>query len=60
MIGLVKAKEKITLSGRRCHVSSIHKRALNGLGYLPQETSIFRDLSVEENIYSVLIARYQR
>ncbi len=32
----------------------IHKRALEGIGYLPQEASIFRDISVEANIYSAL------
>ena len=28
----------------------LHKRALKGIGYLPQESSIFRDLSVEDNL----------
>jgi len=32
----------------------IHKRALKGVGYLPQEASVFRDLSVEANIFAVL------
>ena len=32
----------------------IHQRARLGLGYLPQEASIFRQMSVEENILSVL------
>ena len=55
IVGLVKAEGgKITLSGEDVTSHPIHKRALNGLGYLPQEASIFRDLSVEANIYSVL------
>lgn len=32
----------------------IHKRAHKGVGYLPQEASVFRDLTVEENIFAVL------
>jgi lipopolysaccharide export system ATP-binding protein len=33
---------------------SMHKRAKLGLGYLPQEASIFRKLTVEENILAIL------
>jgi len=36
---------------------SMYKRALNGIGYLPQEPSVFRKLSVEENIMAILEAR---
>ena len=32
----------------------IHKRAKLGLGYLPQEASIFRQMTVEENVRSIL------
>ncbi|NBV06383.1 MAG: LPS export ABC transporter ATP-binding protein [Proteobacteria bacterium] len=32
----------------------IYQRARLGIGYLPQEASIFRDMSVEDNIYSIL------
>lgn len=35
----------------------IYKRAQMGIGYLPQEVSIFRQLSVRDNIYSVLQLR---
>lgn len=55
MVGLVKADEgKITLSGENLTDFPIHIRALKGVGYLPQEASVFRDLSVEENIFAVL------
>ena len=55
IVGLVKADEgKITLSGQDLTLDPIHKRALKGVGYLPQEASVFRDLTVEANIYAVL------
>ena len=55
MVGLVKADAgRITLSGDDLTEYPIHTRALKGVGYLPQEASVFRDLTVEANIYSVL------
>lgn len=55
IVGLVKADEgTITLSGDELTEYPIHIRALKGVGYLPQEASVFRDLSVEENIFAVL------
>ncbi len=40
----------ILLDGKDITNLSLHKRALKGIGYLPQESSIFRDLSVEDNL----------
>lgn len=55
MVGLVSADEgKIELSGQDLTSFPIHIRALRGVGYLPQEASVFRDLTVEANIYAVL------
>jgi lipopolysaccharide export system ATP-binding protein len=55
IVGLVRADEgKIDLSGMDLTTFPIHQRALKGVGYLPQEASVFRDLSVEANIYAVL------
>ena len=55
MVGLVKADSgKIMLSGVDVTELPIHRRALKGVGYLPQEASVFRELTVEDNIFSVL------
>ncbi|MFT5503006.1 MAG: lipopolysaccharide export system ATP-binding protein [Gammaproteobacteria bacterium] len=35
----------------------IHHRARHGIGYLPQEASVFRNLSVEDNIFAILQLR---
>jgi lipopolysaccharide export system ATP-binding protein len=53
--GLIKADEgRIELDG--CDVTNLpmYQRARLGIGYLPQEASIFRGLTVEENIRAVL------
>ncbi|WP_245479456.1 LPS export ABC transporter ATP-binding protein [Hansschlegelia zhihuaiae] len=53
--GLVPADQgRIELSGRDVTRLPMHKRARLGIGYLPQEASIFRGLSVEDNIKAVL------
>jgi len=49
----------ITLDDEDVSHMPIHKRALMGLGYLPQEASIFRKMNVEENIRAVLELRHQ-
>ena len=47
----------IMLDGQDITGLPMYRRARLGLGYLPQESSIFRDLSVEENIRAVLQAQ---
>ena len=44
----------IVLDGSDITSLSMYRRARKGIGYLPQETSIFRGLTVEENISAVL------
>ena len=53
--GLVKAdKGQVFIDGIKVSKMPMHKRSKLGLGYLPQEPSIFRKLSVEDNIMAVL------
>jgi len=55
VMGLVKPDSgRIMLDGTDITGLPMYRRAILGLGYLPQETSIFRGLSVEKNILSVL------
>ena len=55
MVGLIKTDDgTIFLGQENITEQPIHKRATRGIGYLPQEASIFRELTVEANIYSVL------
>lgn len=54
-VGLVKPDEgKVMLDNEDITPLPMYKRAQKGLGYLPQEASIFRTLSVEDNIKAVL------
>jgi lipopolysaccharide export system ATP-binding protein len=57
VMGLVKPDSGlIYLDGRDITELPMYRRAILGLGYLPQETSIFRGMSVEQNIMAVLEA----
>lgn len=56
--GLVRCDAgKLSLSGTDLKHKSLSERTSMGLSYLPQESSIFRGLSVEENIYAALEQR---
>ena len=58
IVGLVScAKGKIILNGRDVTRLPVHRRARLGLGYLPQEASVFRKLSVADNIRAILQLR---
>lgn len=55
IVGLVRADAgRIEIDGRAVERLPIHERSRLGLSYLPQEASIFRKLTVEENIRAVL------
>ncbi|WP_066799234.1 LPS export ABC transporter ATP-binding protein [Sphingomonas soli] len=55
VMGLVKPDSgRIMLDGEDITKLPMYRRAILGLGYLPQETSIFRGLTVEKNILAVL------
>ncbi|GLX81689.1 LPS export ABC transporter ATP-binding protein [Thalassotalea eurytherma] len=58
IVGLVaNDKGSIELNGEDLTLSPMHERARKGLGYLPQEASIFRKLSVYDNIMAILQTR---
>nr|WP_315466080.1 LPS export ABC transporter ATP-binding protein [uncultured Rhodoferax sp.] len=55
IVGLLRASAgDITIDGQSIEHMPIHRRARLGLGYLPQEASIFRKLNVEDNVRAVL------
>src|SRR4051812_13082184 len=55
VVGIVKPDEgAVKFSGRNIASLPMHKRARLGIGYLTQEPSVFRKLTVEENILAIL------
>ena len=55
VVGLIKPDEgEVFLEDRDITPQAMYKRAQMGIGYLPQEPSVFRKLSVEDNIKAVL------
>jgi len=58
MVGLIAAnKGRIVLNDKDITKYPMHTRARMGIGYLPQEASVFRKLSVADNIMAILQTR---
>lgn len=58
VVGIVKPeKGQVTIDGLDVTRQPMHVRSRKGIGYLPQEASVFRKLSVENNILSILETR---
>ena len=58
IVGLIPCDDgRILLDGQDITHEPVHRRARAGVGYLPQEASVFRKLTVAENILAVLEAR---
>ncbi len=54
MCGLIQANEgSVTIDGEEITSLPMHLRARRGIGYLPQEASIFRKLTVRENLLAI-------
>ena len=59
IVGLIASdRGQILLDGKDLTPLPMHKRSSLGLGYLPQEASIFRKLTVEQNILAILENRH--
>jgi lipopolysaccharide export system ATP-binding protein len=57
VVGLIPAtRGRVLLNGDEITSLKMHQRARRGIGYLPQEASVFRKLTVEENILAILEA----
>ena len=58
IVGLVKLDSgQVKINDHDASAMPIHERARLGIGYLPQEASIFRGLTVEDNILAILETR---
>lgn len=58
VVGLLKADSgEIFLNETNITQASVHQRAQSGIGYLPQEASVFRTLTAEQNLLAVLELR---
>ena len=58
IVGIVQAdRGSISINGEDINAQPMHERARRGIGYLPQEASIFRKLSVGDNILAILETR---
>lgn len=58
VIGLVPMdKGQVFLGDKDLSKKAMHERASHGIGYLPQEASIFRKLTIEQNILAILQTR---
>ncbi|HEY9032956.1 MAG TPA: LPS export ABC transporter ATP-binding protein [Pseudomonadales bacterium] len=58
IVGIIAADQgSIRIDGRDITALPVHGRARQGIGYLPQEASIFRKLSTEDNIMALLETR---
>jgi lipopolysaccharide export system ATP-binding protein len=57
IVGLIAASEgRVNLDGQDITALRMHERARRGIGYLPQEPSVFRKLTVEDNIRAIVEA----
>ena len=59
IVGLLRADGgEIFLDGERLTDTAMHQRARAGIGYLPQEASVFRKLTTEDNLRAILELRH--